>query len=71
MLRYTYHAREDDREYIDRGLDALGNENARRVAMTIAERIKQEGRTDYCIEDGDIRTLKWCSKTCADPYQLL
>jgi len=44
MLRYAYHAREDDLgENIDRGLNALGDENARRVAMTIAERLRQEG----------------------------
>lgn len=43
MLRYTYHARDDDREYIDRGLEVLGNEDARRMAMTIAERLRQEG----------------------------
>jgi len=46
MLRYSYHARDDDREYIDRGLDVIENENARRVAMTIAERLKQEGRME-------------------------
>jgi len=44
VLRYTYHAREDDLDQnIDRGLNALGDENARRVAMTIAERLRQEG----------------------------
>ena len=44
MLRYAYHAREDDLgENIDRGLNTLGDENARRVAMTIAERLRQEG----------------------------
>jgi hypothetical protein len=44
MLRYAYHAREDDLDQnIDRGLNALGDENARRVAMTIAERLRQEG----------------------------
>lgn len=30
-------------EYIDRGLKVLNNENARRLAMTIAERMRQEG----------------------------
>ncbi len=44
ILRYAYNAREDDlSENIDRGLDALGNENAREAAMTIAERLRQEG----------------------------
>lgn len=44
MLGYAFHAREDNLdEHIDRGLDALGNENARRMAMTIAERLRQEG----------------------------
>ena len=44
ILRYAFHAREDNLdENIDRGLDALGNKNARRVAMTIAERLRQEG----------------------------
>ena len=47
MLRYAYHAREDDLgENIDRGLNALGDENARRMAMTIAERLRQEGREE-------------------------
>ncbi len=45
MLRYSYNARDDDLgENIDRGLDVLNNINAREVAMTIAERLKQEGR---------------------------
>jgi len=43
MLRYTFHARDDKMEYIDRGLHALGNDKARRMAMTIAERFRQEG----------------------------
>ncbi len=47
ILRYAYHAREDDLgENIDRGLNALGNENARRTAMTIAEKLRQEGRQE-------------------------
>ena len=47
MLRYAYHAREDDLgENIDRGLNALDDENARRVAMTIAERLRQEGKVE-------------------------
>ena len=47
ILRYAYHAREDDLgENIDRGLNALGDENARSVAMTIAERLRQEGRLE-------------------------
>jgi len=46
MLRYAYHAREDDREAIDRGIEALDNQNARRMAMTIAERLKKEGRQE-------------------------
>jgi predicted transposase/invertase (TIGR01784 family) len=47
MLRYVYNAREDNlNKNIDRGLDALNNVNARKVAMTIAERIKQEGRVE-------------------------
>jgi hypothetical protein len=47
MLRYTYQARDDHREeYIDRGLDALDNENGRRMAVTIAERLRQEGLSD-------------------------
>ncbi len=33
-------------ENIDRGLDALGNENAREAAMTIAKRLRQEGRLE-------------------------
>ncbi len=43
MLRYAYHARDDDGEYIEKGLDALKSEKARRLAMTIAERLRQEG----------------------------
>jgi hypothetical protein len=43
MLRYTYQARDDREDYIDRGLDALENENGRRMAMTIAEQLRQEG----------------------------
>ena len=44
ILRYTYQARDDHREeYIDRGLDALDNENGRRMAVAIAERLRQEG----------------------------
>ena len=43
MLRYTFNARDDKMEYIERGLDALGNKKARRMAMTIAERFRQEG----------------------------
>jgi predicted transposase/invertase (TIGR01784 family) len=43
MLRYAYHAREDEKEAIDRGLTAFDDENARRIAMTIAERLRQEG----------------------------
>lgn len=48
MLRYSYHARDDDREYIDRALEALDNQNARRMAMTIAERLRQEGKAIGC-----------------------
>lgn len=43
MLRYAYHAPEDEKEAIDRGLTAFDDENARRIAMTIAERLRQEG----------------------------
>ncbi len=51
ILRYAYHAREDDlNKNIDRGLHALGNENARRTAMTIAERLRQEGRQEGRLE---------------------
>jgi predicted transposase YdaD len=46
MLRYAYNAREEERESIDRGVDALNDENARRFAMTIAERLRQEGREE-------------------------
>ena len=47
ILRYAYHAREDDLDKnIDRRLNALDNENARRTAMTIAERLRQEGRLE-------------------------
>ncbi len=47
ILRYTYNAREDNLdENIGRGLDALDNINARKVAMTIAERLRQEGRVE-------------------------
>jgi uncharacterized protein YggL (DUF469 family) len=44
MLRYAYNAREEERESIDRGVDALNDENARRMVMTIAERLRQEGK---------------------------
>ncbi len=55
MLRYAYSAREDNlHENIDRGLDALDNINARKVAMTIAERLKQEGRTEGIFE-GEVK----------------
>lgn len=50
MLRYTYQARDDREEYIDRGLDALENENGRRMAVTIAERLRQEGRLEGRLE---------------------
>ena len=49
MLRYAYNAREEERESIDRGVDALNDENARRFAMTIAERLRQEGRQEEKI----------------------
>ncbi|MEE4354964.1 MAG: Rpn family recombination-promoting nuclease/putative transposase [Desulfococcaceae bacterium] len=47
VLRYTYHARTEDestvRGYIDRGMEKLGDENARRMAMTVAEQIERRG----------------------------
>ena len=51
ILRYAYSAREDDLdESIGRGLDALGNENGRRMAVTIAERLRQEGRSTLILK---------------------
>lgn len=45
-LRYSYHARDDAKDSIDRAVDVIDNANARRNAMTIAERLKQEGRQE-------------------------
>ena len=47
VLRYTYHARNEDegtvRGYIDRGMDRINDENAGRIAMTVAEQIEKRG----------------------------
>ena len=47
LLRYVYHARNEDREtvreYIDLGLRHFSDEKIMEVAMTVAEQIKQEG----------------------------
>ena len=57
MLRYAYHARDDERETIDRGLAAFDDENARRMAMTIAERLRQEGM-EKGMEIGQIKSIR-------------
>ena len=50
LLRYVYHARNDDREtvreYIDQGLQHFNDEKIMEAAMTVAEQIKQEGRQE-------------------------
>ncbi|QTA78088.1 Putative transposase, RpnA/YhgA-like and DUF4351 [Desulfonema limicola] len=47
LLRYTYHARNEDestvRGYIDCEVDKLNDENVRRLAMTVAEQIEKRG----------------------------
>ena len=49
-VRYTYHARNDDdavvRRYIELGIEQIIEENARRLAMTVADRISQTGFID-------------------------
>ena len=59
VLRYTYHARNEDegtvRGYIDRGMDRINDENAGRIAMTVAEQIRQRGKTEG-LGEGRIKT---------------
>lgn len=63
MLRYTYQARDDHREeYIDRGIEALDNQNGRRMAVTIAERLRLEGRLEGRKEGRDELILKQLKK---------
>ncbi len=49
VLRYVYHARNEDREtargYIEQGIACFDSEKAKEVAMTVAEQIRQEGKT--------------------------
>lgn len=47
VLRYVYHARNDDedtvRKYIVQGIEYFDNEKAKEAAMTLAERIERRG----------------------------
>ncbi len=46
-LRYAYHARNDEKaavhNYIERGIEQINEKDARRLAMSVAEQIRQEG----------------------------
>ena len=54
-LRYTYHARNEDKpvvkQYIEQGIERINEESFRRLAMTVAEQLKQEG-FDEGIKEG-------------------
>ena len=59
LLRYIYHARNDDREavknYIDQGMKHFDDERMMEVAMTVADQIKQEGRQEG-VEEATMKT---------------
>jgi predicted transposase/invertase (TIGR01784 family) len=50
LLRYTYHARNEDektvRGYIDSEVEKLNDEKVRRLAMSVAEQIRQRALTE-------------------------
>ena len=50
VLRYTYHARNDEesvvKDYIERGVGLINEEIARRLAMTVAEQIREKGKEE-------------------------
>ncbi len=56
ILRYAFHARNEEDEnlkgIIDREAEKLGDERIRRSAMTIAERLRQQG-----LDEGKLKTI--------------
>ena len=59
-MRYTYHARNESKDvltgYIHRASQHTGNEETRRVAMSLAERLIQEGK-ELGFEEGKAAIL--------------